>query len=96
MDEVTKATFDPYVGEWLPVEGGDGVDELEVVVVEALPRHGSPREEPFSVTLRSRPSAPTLEQSIHRFRLGDEPLEIFIVPNTQDAEGRTIYQAVFN
>jgi hypothetical protein len=96
--DLNPATFNPHVrSEFKVVEAPEPELHVELTEVRALghqPR--APRPDPFALTF-SGPSDRALRQQTHRLShpvLGE--LEIFLVPIGPDADGRLMYEAVFN
>jgi hypothetical protein len=90
LETLTAATFADHLHESFRVHAGDGALSFALVEVSAPDDGGRP----FSVVFRG-PAAPLLAQRIYRIEHpATGPLELFIVPIGQDAEG-VRYEAVF-
>ena len=108
LDTATVDTFTPAVGDTFPLDLGEsGKLSLELTAAKplevpeaALPEGVTPEPEedrraPFALTFRG-PGDPLLPQGIYKLEHDSVgPLEIFLVPLGQTAEGTT-YEAIFN
>src|SRR6188508_292681 len=97
LGAVNPSTFEAHRGTTFRVALTDEPLELRLTAVDRLPAvPHAPRPEPFSLVF-SGPSERALDQRSYRLEhaeLGD--LEIFLVPTGFDADGRLLYEAVFN
>ena len=109
-DPLRHELFTPLIGSTFRIQFTDGVIDLQLEEVTPLPppRYITPKGEvpvpetlgarrnPFTVSFRG-PRNVKLPQSVYRMTQESfaEPLEIFIVPISVDADGYR-YQAVFN
>lgn len=93
MRDIGLEDFAGKVGATFPVEH-EG-EEVPLRLERIVPLPPSQRErDSFRLDWRG-PREPLLPQAIYAFRSGEELLEIFIVPISQDEEG-TSYEAIFN
>ena len=101
LEALTAGTFEARIGSTFRIVRDEGPAlESELEAVEggggepAAAARAAGLREPFSIVLRG-PAEPLLPQRIYRLE-HDElgPLELFLVPIGQDADG-TRYEAVF-
>jgi hypothetical protein len=102
LDKLTFEVMEPLIGQKfiLTLPDSQTVD-LELTDVEELPtgrkRRNAPtvsRRKPFSLFFRGQPLLPQAMYPLSHAILGDEPIEIFIVP-VGEIEGGYEYEAVF-
>lgn len=96
MEDMTLENFSPHVNsKFLVKREPDGVEAVELELVEALDLGSTPRHEQFSILFHG-PDSTKLEQAIYSFE-HDElgAFELFIVP-VKHAQGKIHYEAIFN
>jgi hypothetical protein len=100
LDKLTVEDFRPAVGQPFALDlDGNGTLALELTAAATHDPDASPADaegvrSPFTLTFKG-PEDPVLPQRIYRLTHDSVgPLEIFIVPIAQDADGTT-YEAIF-
>jgi hypothetical protein len=89
---LTLGEFAPRLGKPFSVEAQNGAIQLVLAEAQELP--GSMRDGGAFRLEFHGPLQPTLAQGTYRFRVGDQPAEIFIVP-LGPAAGKLRYEAIF-
>jgi hypothetical protein len=96
-DRLDLSVFEPHVGDVFGVDAGEH-GTIDMTLSAARPGPWQPEgETAFAFELMfAGPATPLLPQATYRMKHpGTGPLDIFIVPLAQSAEGST-YQAVFS
>lgn len=93
MRELRLDEFSGREGENFELLRGEKTLPLTLEKVEPLPS-SMPGRDAFRLEWRG-PYEPILPQGIYTFRLGEEPVSIFIAPTGRDRAG-VQYEAVFN
>jgi len=96
MEDLKLENFSPHLNsKFLVKREPDGVEAVELELVEAEDLGSTPRHEQFSLLFHG-PSSPMLEQAIYRFEHQEMgTFELFIVPIKQ-REDKIHYEAIFN
>lgn len=96
MEDLKLENFSPHVNsKFLVKREGDGVEAVELELVEAVDLGSTPNHEQFSILFHG-PSSPKLEQAIYPFEHQEMgAFEIFIVP-VKRVQDKIHYEAVFN
>jgi hypothetical protein len=96
MEDMKLESFSPHVNsKFLVKSEPDGVEAVELELVEAVDLGSTPRHEQFSILFHG-PSSPKLEQAIYRFEHQEMgAFDIFIVP-VKRVQDKIHYEAIFN
>jgi hypothetical protein len=97
MEDITKLeNFSPHLNsKFLVKSAPEGVELVELELVEAVDLGSTPRHEQFSILFHG-PSSPKLEQAIYRFEHQEMgAFELFIVP-VKHGQDKIQYEAIFN
>lgn len=98
LEDATSGSFEPYLATDFRLDPGSGPTiEVRLTDVRRLGlQPGAPRIEPF-VLVFSGPATPVLPQATYALEHDEVgPMELFLVPTGQDADGHVWYEAVFN
>ena len=96
MEDLKLENFSPHLNSKFLVKGEpDGVEAVELELVEAVDLGSTPSHEQFSILFRG-PSSPKLLQAIYRFEHQEMgAFDLFIVPVKRVQDGFH-YEAIFN
>jgi hypothetical protein len=103
LAEVTKATFEPLIGEKFKVRTEEGTFDFELTFVEELPtsNRASRRREPvqkrapFALFFAGEQLLPQAMYPMQHPVLGSSEVSIFIVPVGPGENGGYEYEAIF-